>query len=1117
MKCSKCNRENRAEARYCKWCGQQLAPEVRVISNPQDTPMEKIGLLGELVEKDEIVKRLDNIVAKAKGKAEFCRRNGIKERMQLSFVITGEAGSGKTATANMLTQLLYDAGIVKSAKPVVVNAVNFKDWIKNVKKHEAELANSVVIFEEAQKLTGDGDLTDINDIDYLLPLIRGWRDQSDKPIVIITGDTNLRNYFNKHKQAASSIDYFFETNSISVEGLVKIAQIILHKKYKRSLTPEAVEKLKRIFLNDIRTPSDALGAGAHDAAARAYQIDLAAVEGNEFGNLIGEKFVAGKEFIPKTLDEIMAEFDKYVGVEEIKNSIKAIANSIADDVKEGRDPKIMHHFMFLGNPGTGKTTMARLFADALNALGALPVGQLVEVSKEELTSQFVGETPKKVAQQFKKAMGGVLFIDEAYQLGNDSHGKDAVDTIITLSENNKGKLVVILAGYRKEMGELIRLNSGLDSRFDKVINFRDYKPEELTEIFRRMVKSSPAGIKLSQDAEEGVENFFKKMYLNRLDTFGNAREVRNAFVKAEMRMKNRRAADPTLPKEITLVDIEGEEASQPKTVEEILATLDDLVGMDSVKQQIEEIAGNVLISHMQMEAGGTDPELFNFHIAITGNPGTGKTVVAKRLGEIFKAIGVLTKGHVVEREKKTLLDSMANSAGINMDKAVNEAMGGVLFIDEAYNLIPMDNPSQKDADGVAAVEALMTRMENDGGKFITVIAGYKTEIDEFIANANPGLASRFSHRIHIDDYTPAQLCEIFIRHAEKRKFKLTDDAKALLEKKFEEMVTMKDKNFGNARTAIKLFDKTRARQSKRLRGKILSGLSKEALLTIEAEDIPYEAPRKVDVNECMRQLDQLVGLESVKKVVRDLADAITVEQERAAAEGRKPNIPLDHYLFLGNPGTGKTTVARIMGDIFYSLGLLPSNKLLEVKPADMVMGYVGQTALKTRQTVQRGLGGVLFIDEAYGLNDGGFGANDCMPELLTLLNDYKGKMVCIAAGYPREMQQWINLNSGLERRFTRVIRFEDYNEDDLATIFLNIVKKNNMRLDEDADYEMRRYFKTLVYNKGANFGNAAEAVKYFNRVKINQGARLRKYMKKEGFNRAELFVLKYDDMLIKEV
>ncbi|MDE5786651.1 MAG: AAA family ATPase, partial [Duncaniella sp.] len=196
-------------------------------------------------------------------------------------------------------------------------------------------------------------------------------------------------------------------------------------------------------------------------------------------------------------------------------------------------------------------------------------------------------------------------------------------------------------------------------------------------------------------------------------------------------------------------------------------------------------------------------------------------------------------------------------------------------------------------------------------------------------------------------------------------------------------------------------------------------------------------------------------------------------------------------------------------NIFYSLGLLPSNKLVEVKPADMIGGYVGQTAPKTRQVIERGLGGVLFIDEAYGLNDGGFGANDAMPELLTLLNDYRGRMVCIAAGYPREMSQWISLNSGLDRRFDVKITFEDYSADDLASIFMNILKKEGMKADDGAVEEMKSYFRTLVFNKGENFGNAAEAVKYFNKVKINQGARLRAL---GNYDRDELYMLRREDM-----
>ncbi|MDE5785620.1 MAG: AAA family ATPase, partial [Duncaniella sp.] len=330
--------------------------------------------------------------------------------------------------------------------------------------------------------------------------------------------------------------------------------------------------------------------------------------------------------------------------------------------------------------------MARLFADAMNALGALPVGHLVEVTKDDLVSSFVGDTTSKVVAVFRKAMGGVLFIDEAYQLGNDSHGKDAIDMILTLAENNRGKLVVIMAGYTKEMGEFVQINSGIPSRFDCKINFRDYTAEELTEIFRRMVSSSPEKLSLDADAESHVENVFKRMYLTRSRTFGNAREVRTVFVKAVERMKNRLAADPSSPRFITMRDIEGDEKNN-MTVDEILAELDDMVGMGSVKDQLRKIARTVELNRRRALTGRAQAKVENIHIAITGSPGTGKTEIAKRLGRIFKAMGVLSSGHVVERERKTLLDSYANSAGANMDKAVDEALGGVLFIDEAYNLI----------------------------------------------------------------------------------------------------------------------------------------------------------------------------------------------------------------------------------------------------------------------------------------------------------------------------------------------------------------------------------------------------------------------------------------------
>ena len=168
--------------------------------------------------------------------------------------------------------------------------------------------------------------------------------------------------------------------------------------------------------------------------------------------------------------------------------------------------------------------------------------------------------------------------------------------------------------------------------------------------------------------------------------------------------------------------------------------------------------------------------------------------------------------------------------------------------------------------------------------------------------------------------------------------------------------------------------------------------------------------------------------------------------------------------------------------------------------------------------INRALGGIFFIDEAYGLNDGtnGFG-KDAIPVLLTKLLDYKGRLVSIAAGYPREMQEWIDTNSGLESRYTRKIYFEDYSANELAQIFRNMVSKNNLKTDEAADREMEEYFKRLVSEHRPNFANAREARNYFDRVKLNQGRRLRQLMSLSGFDRQELYWLRAEDMIVNDL
>lgn len=1110
--CSKCNKPNRNEAIYCKWCGSC------VISKSAEPLKELVGL-------DDIKAQLRKIINTCEALQARSRHSGVSFRMDLNIIITGNTGTGKTKLAQVIHKLLYAAGIVKK-ELTIVDAVDYSSyfdasvWDENIEK----LKDGILCIENAQKLLPTGKSDSISQLDKLFSSMPKWM---GKPIVILSGLPDLQKFMLANPDVRNRFQYQFDLKDYTVEDVVAICEKILKDDYRIALSPEAKEKLDRVFKYEKRNCGDNFGNG-HLAAQKAYNILLCISERDTTSKnpVAIPDDIPGKEFRPKTYEEVMAELDEFVGVDEIKETVQKIVNKMdMDRERNGADAKreIKDHFLFLGNPGTGKTTIARVFADVLNALDVLPVGQLVEVSRKDLVSNYVGQTAKEVEAAFDRAMGGVLFIDEAYSLiqgDNDNFGQEAVDTMLKLAEDNRGKIVVILAGYTKEMGEFLSTNSGLTSRFNETVNFRDYTAEELTEIFRGMVRKG--GFTLDEEANERVEHYFQKMYLTRTRNFGNAREVRNTYdnavknqAKRLQAIKNTPQYDASMLYVLTREDIEGAEATKEKSVDDIMKELDEFVGMDSVKKEIRSIANKIMLNRRMMEMGLAGAEAPTVHLVITGNPGTGKTTIARKMGEIFKAIGLLPSDKVVQRERKSLLSSYIEDTAINVDKACDEAMGGILFIDEAYNLMPFDAGGSRDQNGAKAVDALMTRMSNDAGKFVVILAGYRAEMEEFINNANPGLKRRFTHFLHIEDYTADELHTIYNQLAAKKNYKFTPEAEELVAKCIDEMVSAKDENFGNAGEMVKLFDRTRSRQSDRLVAHMNENMTPDMYLTIEASDIPYDPPKKVDVNECLAELNNLIGLDSVKDEVRGIADYINIERGKAEALGKKFEGISDHYLFIGNPGTGKTTVARIMGNIFYSLGMLPSNKVVDVTAKDLIAGYIGQTGKQTEQVVKRAIGGVLFIDEAYSLDDGphGFG-KDATATLLRMLLDYKGKMICIAAGYPYEMQKWLDTNSGLTSRFNKTIIFEDYNAEQLSEIFLNKAKKDRLTLDAEAEKAMRSYFDSLCRNKGRNFGNAREVNNYFAKVKINQSARLRKAMELPDFDKMMFCQLLAEDMLI---
>lgn len=772
------------------------------------------------------------------------RGNAMLNRLNANILITGPSGSGKTRLLFSATDYLIEKGLFKDDEQDVFTALS----IDNLDLSENPL--KAITLDDAHKLLPVDRSSDLSGtvLEYIFENSRLRQlAGNDRLVLIISGSHELQDYVDARPELKSLFGLNIRLPEYTPTEVAAICEFILHDTYKLRLNDKARQKLARVF-NYERRNSECFG-NAHLAASKANELMMMATrrcKGSTPSEIVADD-VTGREYVPKTLEEVMLEFDRYVGVDEIKSTMTGIVNSIRSFQKLHPDKtyELKDHYLFLGNPGTGKTTMARVFADALSAMGILPSGQLVEVAPKDLKGQYMGHTGPKVDAVFDRAMGGVLFIDEAYDMWggeNDTFGNEAVTALIKNVEDRRGKLVVILAGYPREMGIFATANPGIPSRFNTTVNFRDYKGEELTEIARRMIAAQ--GYTLDEKADKAIGKFFEKMYVSRKKDFANAREVRNAVDKAIKAQNTRIQAameqpgfDASSEFVITMADFTGENENPPMSVDEVIATLDDLIGMDHIKQEIRKLANVAMVNRMRMERGIGAAALQPVNIILTGNPGTGKTTIAKRLGQVLHAAGVLPTDKVVEREAKTILSSYVNASGQNMDKAVDEAMGGVLFIDEAYNLLPQ--PGSMNNTGNEALDALMTRMENDKGKFVVVIAGYKDRMEELIRRGNPGLMSRFNKNLHIDDYDADALTQIFKINAQKRKFTLTPEAEAALEWRMNEMVINKGIHFGNAREAVNLLNEVIEMQGNRIAADTsIIKSNPEALTIIEAADIP---------------------------------------------------------------------------------------------------------------------------------------------------------------------------------------------------------------------------------------------------------------------------------------
>lgn len=835
-------------------------------------------------------------------------------------------------------------------------------------------------------------------------------------------------------------------------------------------------------------------AGLIGRAPKAIK-DLSAVALERVTGQEVARYEMSEEEMRHDLDVALCALKKLIGLSEVKTRIERQLNTVRAYGSE----KGPGHFIFTGNPGTGKTEVARLMGRIFKAMGLLKKGHLVECKKADLVAEHVGGSAIKTRKKCEEALDGVLFVDEAYLLVNteptgnrfaSAFDEEAYTEIMTFMDNNRDRVCVIFAGYRDKMRIFREANPGMPGRIgeDKIISFPDYTAEELFEIFALFAGTDDDGFALSAEFAREIRTVITQMVKNKTETFSNAREMRTLFDRCRECAAQRfvQTGNADLKYTLTVDDIPEElylKASEDE-FDSAMADLNELIGLEEVKETLTAILDTKLIYEEERYAG---------HYVFSGNPGTGKTEVARKLGRIFKAMGMLRSGHVVECRKADLVAGAVGQTAIKTRQKCEEALGGILFVDEAYELVNLEPTGSKFSSTFdeEAYTEIMAFMENNRHQLCVIFAGYANHMEKFL-DANDGMRSRVTKVIHFPDYTEDELVRILALMAGKEGFTFApgfeDAARNAIAVRKKECAG----KFANGREMRELFGKFKQNAAGRMKQLRFENRLEEMnlqkyILTPEDALVGSMKEQREDISVAMADLTGLIGLEEVKQQVRAISNKI-----RYPADRTKDIVP-GHYIFAGNPGTGKTEVARLMARILKAIGVLTKDSVVEVSRNDLVAGYIGQTATKTMDRCREALGGVLFVDEAYTLISGNsehdFG-KESLDTIMKFMEDNRNRVCVIFAGYEEPMMKLMEVNVGFGSRITEIIRFPDYSADELVQIMHFMAARQNLELAPDFVEKASKLLAYRVATKTKTFGNAREVRKLLNEADGNRANRI---------------------------
>ena len=770
----------------------------------------------------------------------------------------------------------------------------------------------------------------------------------------------------------------------------------------------------------------------------------------------------GWEAAAKRIDEIVEDFR----IKKKNASLNASAvNGISQTSDYGNDridPETnqsgfkypVPQFVIKGNPGVGKTTVARLIGQIFYNEGILKEGTTIEVKRDDLVDQYIGGTAIKTMNCIERAQESVLFIDDAYSLiekGDDhNYSKEAIDTIVPAMTNpDKYRFCLIMAGYPEPMDELLDMNSGLKSRFGEanILTIEDYKPDLLKEIFVNNCKKD--GYSFTDEVSSELGLFFTNLYdqRNRAD-FGNARDIVAIAKEVKMRSSLRDDQARIISKEDFSDEMQKYFIKQGvSSVDEIYSQIDKYVGMGFVKELFENLRLEILDNQDSIKRG-IKPEEYPDHYIFAGNPGTGKTTVGKMIGHFYHVMGVLGGDETLFVDASEIIGNHVGDSKDKITQIMQKAIdhNQVLYIDEAYQI-------SESAYGNEIIGAMMTKMTENAADFKVIFGMYKNKVEDFL-KMNAGLSRRL-RIVEFPDYTPDQLTEIFDRSVKAQGCTITDEARNRIKLVLTYKYDVRGDDFGNAGEVKKLVQDMKKLRLRRTYG---SNDPEVDRYQYTIEDIPEDLLKKTEdmvnpksLDDIMAELNEQIGMSDLKDIIIQKQEDIVYAKKSG---GSLDDIRPGYYFFVGNPGTGKSTSAKLFAECLHQLGVVKTANFYSCTAKDLIGQYVGETAGKANVLLQKSKNSVLFIDEAYSLSyaddhSGNSYKKEAVEELIAYMDqpEHRKNSCIILAGYEKDMQGLYKSNSGMRSRIEEV-HFRDYSADECYQIFALFCRKAGFEIEE---------------------------------------------------------------------